>query len=275
MIRSNTHTGFAVRLAAMAAALLAIAVLAACETASTNPEAAGAAGALARLKPLAENCDGPVNGYAGLDVSASAQGDDDLIAARLAEIENVVNQVAACGGHVKVIAFASSATDTTTLGERMFAAEFGTENARLIQGDREAKELMEEIEEGVPGAIEQAAPGGTDVLAQLELARQFQAQRGEGALYVALATDGIATTGGLRMNTPRFTVEAAEEAGGRVQVPDIAGATVRIAGVGQKAGDGSQQLSTARVTALVRFHEIACERTGASCLVTTDYAYGG
>lgn len=267
----RTHRGDLGRAGIGIAAVLSALVLAACQTVATNPDAPGAAGALARLKPLVENCDGPINGYAGLDLSASARGDEQLLGDRLAEIEGMVNQVAACGGYAKVVGFASSAVDTTTLGKRTFATEFGTENARLLRADKKIQELMEDLEANLAGTIDDAAPGGTDVLAQLELARQFQAQRGEGTLYVRLATDGIATTEPVRMSTPAFTVEVANEAAHDVEVPDLTGATVRIAGVGQKAGDGSRQLPTTRVMALVEFYEIACKRTGANCLVTTDY----
>ena len=236
-MRNYRHQGslsvFAARVSAGVVMLSAGITLAACETVGTNPDAPGAAGALARLKPLVESCEGPINGYGGLDISASAVGDEDLLADRLAEIEGMVNQVAACGGYVKIVAFASSVTDTVTVGEQTFPTEFGTENARLIEADKGVQALIGEVEQNIAGAIDQAAPGGTDVLAQLELARQFQAQRGDGTLYVQLATDGIATTKPVRMSTPDFTLDVAGQAAETVPVPDLTGAMVRIAGIGE------------------------------------------
>jgi hypothetical protein len=221
---------------------------------------------LGRLRPLTENCDGPINSYDGIDMSASARGDSTLKAARLAALSGAADQTAACGGTIKVVAFSSSAPETFTLGEGELPTEFGTQTARLLKANEKVDDLMAEVEDNFVAGAKELNSHGTDVLAQLTLAKQYQEQSGEGTLHVLLETDGIATT-------KPFDAGTAREAAESVPVPDLSGATVNIVGVGKATG--ARQLSTEKATAIVAFFTKVCERSGADCLVTNDYTSGG
>jgi len=225
------------------------------------------------LKPLTENCDGQLNGYFGIDMSASARGDARLQEIRIAALKEAADQVAACGGTAKVVAFSASAPETLTLGEQDFPASFGTETARMIKADAIEGDLIGEVEDGLATAASELQPHGTDILAQLTLAKQYEEQSGEGDLFVLLETDGIATTKPVDMTAPQFDAKAARAAAETVSVPNLSGATVDIAGVGKSTGE--RQLSTEKATAIVEFFTQACERSGAECLVTNDYRAGG
>jgi len=246
--------------------------LAACGLQASTGASGGVAGTLARLEPLTANCHGPVNAYDGVDVSVSGRK-PTLIRNRLQAAHDLADQVAACGGYMKVVAFSNGAAETFTLGEAQFPTSSGTETARLIQANNAETDLLNEVEDTLPKALRQLHAGGTDVLAQLTLARQFAEQRPGGKLYVELATDGISTTKPVVMNTPDFTKKAARLAAEHALLPKLASASVRIVGVGQTAG--AKRPSTTRINALTTFYELACRRSGADCQVTTDYTTGG
>ena len=233
----------------------------------------GVGGTIERLKPLTENCSGSVNGYEGVDLSASARGDAALQTDRSEALAGEIDQIAACGGTAKVVGFSASAPETFTLGEAEFPTDFGTETARLLKANDKVDDLMGEVEDNLPVAEKELTPNGTDVLAQLTLAKQYQEQVGEGDLRVLLETDGIATTKPVKMNTPGFDADTAEHAAENVPLPDLSGAKVSIVGVGKATG--RRQLSTEKATAIADFFTAVCERSGADCLVTNDYVAGG
>ncbi len=246
-----------------------------CGLQANGTGAGGVAGVLASLEPLTKNCDGPLNGYAALELSAPGRSNPHLQSARLLEVHDMADQVAACGGSLKAVAFSSSAVETFTLGEEEFPTSSGTETARLIQANHAVNALMSSVTANMPAAMHRLSPNGTDVLAQLTLAHQDQQQRQTGKLYVQLETSGVTTTGPVVMSGLTFTDQAARIAVRQVQVPDLSGATVRIVGVGKVAVPGSRQSATSRTAAVTDFYSIACRRTHAHCLVTTDYTPGG
>lgn len=246
----------------------------ACGLTAGTGGAGGVAGTLARLEPLSASCNGPVNAYVALDDSSTGRGSPQLIASHLQALHGEADQAAACGGYMKVIAFSSSAAEIFTLGEASFPTTSGTETARLIQANNAENDLLSEVEDSLPEALHQLTANGTDVLAQLTLAQQFEAQRPTGRLYVQLDTDGISTTKPVIMNTPAFNKRAARSAARRVSVPRLTDASVQIVGIGQTTE--TKRPSTARIDALTTFYELACRRTGAAqCLVSTDYTTGG
>jgi hypothetical protein len=249
--------------------------LVACGLESGTAASGGVAGVLARLQPLTSACKGPINAYAAIDASATGRGNPALIAARLRAVHDLVDQVAACGGFAKVVAFASNgAAEDFTLGSAQFSTSSGTEAARLIAANKAEGGLISEIEDNVPKAMHELHAAGTNVLAQLTLAHQFQEQRPTGRLYVQLETDGLNTTKPVIMDTPAFNEAAARSAARHLAVPKLPGALVRVTGIGQMAG--ARPLSIARINALTTFYELVCRRSGAAnCLVTTDYTTGG
>jgi hypothetical protein len=235
----------------------------------------GIKGMLERLEPLVAECHGRINGYGSLDGSATGRGEKSLIDQRLRGIDQLADQVAACGGTMKVVLFGGrSEAEGATLGEAEFPTSSGTETARLIAANKVEEGLLTEVEQTLPAALKEVDPNGTNVMAQWELARQFAEQVPAGRLYVQLETDGIQTVPPVMMNTPGFTKAAAHKAAEEVAIPDLSGADVRIAGVGRTSGD--RPPSTEKVEAMTAFYETACGRTGASTgLATTDYTTGG
>ncbi len=132
---------------------------------------------------------------------------------------------------------------------------------------------MHEVEENLPVATREINSHGTDVLAQLDLAEELQHQRHTGTLHVQLATDGIATTEPVEMNTPDFDLASARRAAAQVRVPNLSGATVEIVGIARTSG--ARQLATERAAAIASFYRRACRRTNANCHVTASYTPGG
>lgn len=258
--------------AALAGASLAVA-LAGC-SGQIGAGTGGVAGVLARLRPLESACHGASNGYFGIDIDSSDPRNKALTVEHLAELREMSDHVAACGGEMKIVSFAGSAAATTTLAEAAFPTSGGTDTARLIQANRTLQRLLNKVETGLPRS-RQERMNNTQVLAQLVLAQQFQMQRDEGTLSVELATAGVGSYGAVQMASPKFTEPVAARAASHVPVPNLAGARVRIVGIGRTTGQGEQSLPTNRVEDLITFYTIACRRTGASrCLITTDYTQG-
>jgi hypothetical protein len=259
----------------VASGLLALVCALAVAACGQSGSPSGIAGMLQHLKPLTGNCGGKsINAYDGVDGSATGRGNETLISGRLQAVHDLADQVAACGGFLKVVLFSSSQAENATLGEAEFPTSSGTETARLIAANKVEEDLLAEVEETLPKALREVNPNGTDVLSQLQLAREFARQRPTGQLYVQLETDGINTVKPVVMNTPSFTPVAAHAAAQRVALPDLSGATVRIFGLGQTTS--AKRPSTQRIDALTTFYELACRRAhAASCLATTDYTTGG
>jgi hypothetical protein len=232
----------------------------------------GIAGMLSHERALVTNCHGPDVTYFGDDGSTTGRDDPALSEERFGLIRAAADQAAACGGLMKVVLFGRSEAESATLGEADFPTSSGTETARLIEANKVEEGLLAEIEEGMPKALEEVNPAGTDVLSQMELARQFAEQAPAGHLDVYLATDGIQTVSPVIMNTPEFTKAAAHEAAEAVDLPSLSGATVQIAGIGRSSG--SRRPATARVEAMTTFYEQVCHRIATKCLVTTGYASG-
>lgn len=257
-------------IASVACLVSVVVALAGCAT-TGNPDSGGAAGAIARLKPLVKQCDGPLNGFVGFDFSGSAR-EDTLGSEREQAVNDVALRAAACTGHVKVIAFSKSITDTAILGEADFPPSNGTMNSRLVQADKARATLINEIKNNLPAALKQVGASGTDPVGQLDLAAEYQRSRRSGALLAAFATDGLATTGPAVIDPVTFTSDEAEAKAEKTRVPNLRGAKVWIFGIG-KTRKGS--VKTATTQALVGFYDALCRKTGAAqCQVTTDYTTG-
>lgn len=263
-------------LLALALGLVGAAALAGCGSLGAVGATGGIASYLPHMQRLAHECHGPLNGLDDFDFSGSAIGNGTLLATREQALEGLTLEVAACGGYVQALGFSKSAADAEPLGEVAFpSAGSGTETARLIAARKTALQFLAKVHQAIPTAMKAVGPAGTDVLAQLQLAAQFEQQHSGTPLHLTIATDGIATAGPIHMDGAGFTVAVAEQAARQVAVPSLAGATVKFIGIGKTAAAGSDQLSTERVDALLAFYRTACSRTGAaSCSVVTDYAQG-
>jgi hypothetical protein len=232
---------------------------------------------LPQMEKLAGKCSGPIEAYVAQDLSATGLGSSALLEARALELKRLVLQVSACGGYVQAVGFSASSADTVPFGETSFPVKGSgeEETARLIAAHKASKQFLTAVHAQMPHVARAVGPRGTDVLSQLQLAREFALQH-PGHLVVQVETDGIASAGPVYMEYPQFTKAVAEVEASSVSVPQLPGATVRFVGIGHTSAPGSFQLSTTRVDALLRFYEIVCHRTDAAqCDVVTDYAEGG
>jgi hypothetical protein len=231
----------------------------------------GTAAVLSRLRPVTKQCqpDRKVAAYGATDLSGTGRG-DELVAGRTAALRDLVARTAVCSGHIRIVAFSGSVTETVILVDRGLEPSGATEAARLLSANKLITGVEKAIEKLLPAAEKQLSPAATDVLSQFGAAREYGEQLGSTyRLDVVIASDGLTTTGAYITNIANFTEAVANDAGRRVPMPDLSGATVTVTGVGRVAG--VSQPPTAYVVALKIFYETACGRTHARCIVVTDY----
>lgn len=255
--------------ASIALALVMGMIAAGCAT-TQDASAPGVAGVLGRLKPLAKQCTAPVNGYVGLDISTSAKGDDVLLKARVDELHAVADHVVACGGQFKAVAFDSSVANGVELGSQEFPSDFGTENARLIRADKTEQKLFETINGNLDRALLESRRGGTDVVNQLELAKEFSINTGGGRTVVAILTDGLDTAGSRETLDESFDESAARKLASTTSPPKFENTGLSIVGIGRTAGADTKPLSAGHISALKLFYSQICAKTGADCTVLTS-----
>ena len=252
------------------AALCAALLLSACTGGGGSPGAAGTAGMLATLRTIAASCDGPVHGYVALDASGTAR-DAALLDERLDVVKDLAHRIVACTGHLRVVAFTSSQTDTVELLDVEFPALHGTLNSRLLRQGRELEGLGSAVRSAATEAESRLTGDGSDVLGQLTLIEQYKQQRGTGAVDAVVLTDGVQTEGplGLVVNSAAFDQRVALDAAGRVVIPALTERDrLSFIGLGRVVGE---QPPTAYTRALTEFYGALCARTSAHCRVVTDY----
>jgi hypothetical protein len=204
--------------------------------------------------------------YAALDVSDSGRS-AGLVAERLTALDALIADAAVCHGHVKVVAFTASAAATDVLLDRDLEPGGATRRAQLRRVPKLVDGAMDEVRTGLDAAADHLPTGGTDVLAQLGLAREFQGQVGrDRPLRVVVWTDGISSAP-VDLNRADLDPAMAGALAGEVSVADLTGADVTFAGVGRPAGDLPP---TTFVDALKAFYQQACERSHATCTVVSD-----
>ncbi|MFV2194754.1 hypothetical protein [Nocardiopsis sp. LOL_012] len=196
---------------------------------------------------------------------------------RLDAIEWIVRQTAVCAGEdgarLRVALFSSSSAATTVLYDDSLHPHGATPNARIRRVPALVDEAMGEIRDGYAPALAELPGGGSDITAQLRLGAEWAAQLGEGyRLNLVVFTDGFHTVGH-KPGDEALTQPEAEALAAETSVPDLAGASVTVAGLGRVADDAPE---SAVVEGLVFYYEELCARTGAAkCLAVTDYALGG
>lgn len=238
---------------------LTVGLLAACQL-STKSEGAA----------YAEDCpnDSKLATSVHLDVSGSFIT-DKLDGQRLAVVRDSIGRTAACGGHLRVSAFAGSSAGTAVLFDDDLHLKGSTETARLRRIPALIDELTQQIEDGYTSLPEMT--GGTDVVGQLRGDQEYVAQLGEGySLWSITATDGLQTAGvQWRKLIDARTAEAEASA---LQLADFSAmdAEVLFVGIGNTT-DGAAP-PTAAVDAVKSFYRAICERLAARhCQVATDY----
>ena len=218
---------------------------------------------------LAESCpDSEIAEYVAVDFSDTARS-EPLSVSRREAIRSEAERVAVCGGTLKVVAFSSSTAAIVTLFDGSLEAEGATENARLRRVDRTVDPVDEAVADGWESAEAELPGDGSDVLGQFTLASEYFAQQSDASHRALILTDGVQTTGTVVVNSPDFTSTVASDLAASVPVPDLSGATVTVAGLGQVVGDPPP---SEFVAALNTFFTDTCARTNATCQIVTDLA---
>jgi hypothetical protein len=263
MTRTSVTRTARVRLfVAAVAALLFAALLAGC-----SPQAAGEVGQLQRL---AEQCpDGP------LDVTVDVDGSGSQDGARISSqaLEVVTGQamwVAACGGRLRVMVFATNASETAVVFDESLRVEGATKIARLRRVPDRVEKVTVLVEEAYRQALMSLPRDGSDVMSQFGLAHEHAAGLSDGtAVSWIVVTDGLDTTvpGLADVNV---TTDRAAELAMTVPIPDLSGIDVSVVGVGRTTGD---RLPTSAIDGLKRFYTDVLAASGAtSVTVATDYS---
>lgn len=211
--------------------------------------------------------DRPAAVYAAFDVSDTGRS-PQLVAERLAAARELLTGVAVCRGHVRVVAFTGSAAATDVLLDRDLLPDGATRRAQLRRVPKLVDAAMDEVRSRLDGAADRLPAGGTDVLAQLGLAREFHQRVGtDRPLQVVIWSDGIATAP-IDFSSEAELEPARGEALARQVVPaDLADADVTFSGVGRPAFGTPP---TAFVDGLKAFYLAVCERAHANCAVVTQ-----
>jgi hypothetical protein len=248
------------------AASVVIAMLAGCGP-SDAPD-------LAHAKHVASTCPKGGHRVAALvasDESGSRRG-STAQPVQQAVIRDVAERTAICGGHLRVAVFAGSVV-TVPVYDADLQLDGATDNARLRKVPKVVDDVMGQINEAQPKAIQQLPDGATDIVVQHQLAAEYRSQLvmdGRYHLESTVLTDGIQTAQ-VNLEDPSLTTDQAKELATTVTVPDLSGSDVRVIGIGRKA-DG-EQLPTPYVEALRAFHLAVCTRTNAAeCVAVTDAA---
>jgi hypothetical protein len=186
----------------------------------------------------------------------------------LAVIESVARRTAVCGGRLTVAAFSASSGSTVPIFDQEISLHGATDNARLRGVPEKVTEIMDEIGAQYNDAMNAAPAGGTDVTGLYRLAGEHQRQLGSHyQLNFVILTDGLSNLG---ISTEQvLSSEEAVSLADEVTVPELAGASVSVTGLGRVAGN---PLPSRVIDGLVSFYDALCAKTGASkCLSVTDW----
>lgn len=200
--------------------------------------------------------------------------DDEIIADRLAVERSVVTTAAVCDTPILITAFADTVGNAQVLldSDDIPPIAGATEIARLRRVPRAVDEAMKKLEARLASTLEGLPGKGSDILGQLDLAREFtDMQEDTSSLTVIVLTDGIANRD-VVLKRPDLDEEMALRLADQVAVPRLEDAHIIFAGIGQTSGSAP---STAHVAAMKTFWAAICERTGADqCDIMTGYPAG-
>lgn len=222
-------------------------------------------GDLGDAKALIEACTSPVNSYIAIDGTASGRN-AGLDAPRIRALDHELSRVAACGGRAKVVVFKSSSAAAFTLYEGSIELSGATDQARARRLEEAVGDVSDQITGTYDGAADTLDNSGSDPIAQLRLFGEWAAQIDDGEVRLLELTDGLQNVG---ISTKEIIADP-EVAANAFIVPDLSGASVTIAGIGEVSGDAPP---TSVVDALKTFYSTLCERSNASdCRVITEVA---
>ncbi|KXP06892.1 hypothetical protein [Tsukamurella tyrosinosolvens] len=240
-----------------AAALVAI-------LAGTNACSATAPGDVDTAAKLIQACKGPVSSYTAVDGTASG-GKTTLDAPRRQALRGQLSRVAACGGSYKVVVFSSSSAASPTLAEGSIPLAGATDVSKARRLGAAVDDVLAQVDTHLARVIPTLDPRGSDIVAQFRLFAEWSRQAGsKGEPRMLLLTDGFQNIG---VRTEQIVADPAAAAS-LFPVPNLPGAAVTVAGVGEVAGPAP---ATTVVDGLKAFYEHLCSRTGAaSCTVVSE-----
>jgi hypothetical protein len=204
----------------------------------------------------------------GIDVTGS-NGSDAIMQRYLDDLETVAISTATCAGWMRVEAFTSGATATTTVFDGRLDPGGSTETARARRAADYVVPIMSKIEQAVTESQSSLPQRGSAPMASLLRFSEVRSQLDESQTMRAwLYSDGESNVD-VDLSDPNLTEESASALMETVDVPDLTGVELTIAGIGRVVGD--QQPSATRLAALKRFWLDVCEASNAnSCTVATD-----
>lgn len=220
---------------------------------------------LSDAKALVESCEGPVNSYIAIDGTASANT-TSLGDARRRAVTSELAHATACGGRAKVVLFSSSSAAVTTMFEGRIELRGATDQARARRLGPAVDKVVDQVDAAFASSAPSLDPGGSDPVAQLGLFGEWVAQVSDGQFQLLVVTDGFQNVG----VTIDQIVQDPESAASTFVVPDLTGAQVTFAGIGEVLGTAP---TTDVVDALKSFYGSLCQRSKAErCTVVTEVA---
>jgi len=247
------------------AAATAVISLTLCTSCSAPPESVD----LAPLQALRAECDPDQLEVDFVALDSSNSSDSDAIhQSRLAVLEELARRSVVCEGRIVVVRFTSTAASTDTVIDESFALAGATDNAKLRRAPDEIARVQTLLTDEVDGSASSLPEGGSDVLGMYNLAAQLVGQlKGPAALHVTLLTDGFTNVGiKLDRKTKIDDVDGLVDA---TDVPDLPGASITVAGLGDVAG---KAVRSSAVEALIAYYDGICDKAkAASCVSVTDW----
>lgn len=182
-------------------------------------------------------------------------------------LSDLTARVAMCGGHLRVVAFSGSNAGTAVLFDETVSVKGATSAAKARHVPAAVEQVITTVDAKLPVNTAGLA-GGSAIASQLEGGKQYVEQLGNGyQLDEVILTDGLDNKA---MPTAEIVdAKTATGAAGRVDVPELPGASVTFAGLGEVAG---KPVDSAIANSLVTFYAALCKRTGADhCVAVSDY----
>ena len=247
------------RLLFAALSLVAIAALTACST----PSLPGQLGHLQRVASTCPTGSTKLASFIAVDGS-DAVSDQKLASQRLAVIDQVTERTLLCGGHLQVVGFSTtSAANATIYDAELPTLQGATVTARVRQAGPVLKRVEDAISKAYLPTLTSLPTTATDVVGELRLAGEYQPALGSGyELNAWLLTDGLQNVG-VNLYSP-LTPAQAQATANQIEVPDLQGATVTVAGLGAVY---DPPVSSAVANSLVAFYTDLLARTHAAHVV--------
>lgn len=245
--------------------VLALLLMSGCGDGSAPPDE------LATNQQLLASCDpaSPPASLVEIDGTGSSAS-DAITAERMAAVESIAARTAVCSGRLRVLVFSASSAATTVLFDGELKMPGATDNARLKRVPEATAGVMEKVRAGYGPATAALPQGGSDITAQYRLAAEWTQQLGSGyKLELVILSDGFQNVG-VDLGAKALGKDEALTLADQVALPQLAGASVTVAGLGRVA-EGTPPSSV--VEGLVHYYNALCAKTAASkCVSVSDYA---